>query len=695
MRHKELHDKTRILEVFSTTMTFVKRHPYIIAFIAAIVLSIVAWCLVPKEYAARTKLCDEYKEMDLAIGLDKWSAKIREMSGSENSGVNDIEVYCMALKTDDFARKLSKKSIDGKGITYGQYIAVSDTIDEIKTHIEYNISIKQQSIKIQFTDKNPLIAARMLQYTVDLLQDFVTKSRRATSEALLANADRNCQSANANYRKTQKAYAAYMDSHVDDLTTAGQQQGEALKNEVDNAYAAYQKATEQYTRQKALTERAYVSFAVVQAIEVPQESNNHFIGYFIAFTTVALYSVKAFFLGRKYLAEKRAFDFGDIFSPWTLTLLIWGSLGVVICFSGDVIDPVPDVFYQNIAIWICIFVATSFLVYNLLPATRCGSRSKSTGLEINQVLFNAFFFLALVMTPMYLYQIYKIISMFDAKDLMSNMRELAVHGDGYGFLNYAMVINQSLLLVALWCYPRIPTWKMVCTILCCIAFAVANMEKITFFLVFIVVIYVLFERKVIKIRTIAIFGVILVFAFYLFNLSRTADDNDYKDNTTILDFMGMYLMSPPVAFGHLHHTISAQFCQETLWTIYAYTARFFSGETIQHDAFGDFVFVPMATNVYTIMKPFYQDLGSSGVAFFAFLYGLGSGIVYRKAKNGQAFSVCLYTYMVFVLTLQFFDELVFASIPQFVQRMFLLFIMCQTEIKVTFKKLRTSHSEDF
>lgn len=95
-------------------MTFVKRHPYIIAFIAAIVLSIVAWCLVPKEYAARTKLCDEYKEMDLAIGLDKWSAKIREMSGSENSGVNDIEVYCMALKTDDFARKLSKKVLTAK-----------------------------------------------------------------------------------------------------------------------------------------------------------------------------------------------------------------------------------------------------------------------------------------------------------------------------------------------------------------------------------------------------------------------------------------------------------------------------------------------------------------------------------------------------------------------------------------------------
>ena len=78
--------------------------------------------------------------------------------------------------------------------------------------------------------------------------------------------------------------------------------------------------------------------------------------------------------------------------------------------------------------------------------------------------------------------------------------------------------------------------------------------------------------------------------------------------------------------------------------------------------------------------------------FYAFIYGLVTGFIYRKARNGNAFGICMYTYLVFVLTMQFFDELIFVAIPQFLQRMFLVYIICQNKIKFTIHKSRGSRS---
>lgn len=54
------------------------KHPYLIASVAAIILAVAVWIIVPKKYAAQIKIADEYREMDLAVGLNNISAKMRE-----------------------------------------------------------------------------------------------------------------------------------------------------------------------------------------------------------------------------------------------------------------------------------------------------------------------------------------------------------------------------------------------------------------------------------------------------------------------------------------------------------------------------------------------------------------------------------------------------------------------------------------
>ena len=130
-----------------------KKYPYITATITAALLAIVVWLCVPKKYTAITKLSDEYKEVDLAIGLDKYQAQLRDVSGKNNEGINDIEVYCKVLKSEDFARFLSHKIIPEKNITYGEYLEEEDTIDALLDNINYNYSNEQATLTIAFSDK--------------------------------------------------------------------------------------------------------------------------------------------------------------------------------------------------------------------------------------------------------------------------------------------------------------------------------------------------------------------------------------------------------------------------------------------------------------------------------------------------------------------------------------------------------------
>lgn len=179
-------------------------------------------------------------------------------------------------------------------------------------------------------------------------------------------------------------------------------------------------------------------------------------------------------------------------------------------------------------------------------------------------------------------------------------------------------------------------------------FCCGKYGKLTFFLIFITVVYVLFERKLIKVRTIAIFCFVLFFIFYVFTVSRTSSDASPSDSMSIIDFLGIYFTSPPIAFGHLRPTISQYLCPNSLWTIYSYMGRFINGVTVEHDAFSEFVFVPVPTNVYTIMKPFYQDGGVFGVAFFALLYGIGTGLVTGMRETVSHFqNVCIHILFLF------------------------------------------------
>lgn len=656
---------------------------YIIAFVSAIVLAIAAWLVVPHKYAAKVKLCDEYKETDLAVGLDQLSAKIKKMMNS-NVGINDMEVYANVLNSDEFARKISHKKLEGRNATYGEYLNTDDTIGTIKDNIYYNYSSRKNTLIIQFTDDNPEIAAQMLDSVTVELQKFISEKRRFIATKKFDNETALLSSAKESMEKSRNDYGSYADSHRNTKTESVRQEMNLFQGILENSQKEYENSVRQSVRQKMLSKRSYSSFAIIRSNTVPTHKDTHLGGWIVAFVVLSLLLAKGYSLYKKRKQNPQKIQIGGLFSPWSITIGVWAAVIASIIFSGDLMDPLTSQFYTSISIWVPILCITSFVTFNLMEQKTPAADHE---FKVNMTMFNALYIIAMIITPLYLYQIYKLVSMFDTQDLMNNVRELAIHGDGYGFLNYTFVVNEVLLLTALWLYPKIKWWQLTTIIIACILYAIGNMEKITVFLLFISSMFVLFERRVISVRTIVVIGLFLLIGFYFFNLARSGEDSNYSKNETLFDFIGMYILSGPVAYCKLHQNLSDQFGSDTLWGVYLYLSKWLSGDFIPHTPFQEFVTVPMWTNVYTVMRPFYTDFGNTGVAFFAFLYGVLLGVAYRLKTNGNNFGTCLYTYFVYVLTLQFFDEFITANLPLFGQMLILLAIITQNRIKFSFKKI--------
>ena len=668
-----------------------KSHPYILTTLIASLLAVAVWLCIPKEYTAITKVSDEYKEVDLAIGMNMIGAQVREALGGVNTGMNNIDVYSKNLKSEDFARTISHMQVPDKGMTYGEYLGEQDTISEIRDRISYRLTNQNAAMLISFTDREALVASQMLDSVTSLLQRIVTNYRHNIAEASMLNATKNMNDAKQRYEKCFHAYTTFSDSHFNSKTKSVQLEEKNLEKETTDAYDLLESATKEYVRQKALMQRSYMSFAVVQPNTVPLSSNSHLIGYLLIFVLAALLMTKGFFLYRKRRMEKHVADYGDISAPWIITIAIWALVVLCLQFCDPSLLKQPgEQFYISLGIWVPLFCLSSILTYLLMDSSAKNGSNISYTLdqsEFNRQLFNLLLIVSIVITPLYVKKIMDVVLMFGTEDFMSSVRTYSVYGDAQlGMLNYSSVINKALLLVAVWGYPRVKLWQVSWTCIANLLNSLAIMEKGGILLVFFCIVFVLFMRNVISVRTIILLSLIVVVLFYGFNLMRAEDDSDYQKNETLLGFFAMYVLSPPVAYCEVVREISPQFGGHTFSLVYVFLNRFGFGPYVIFERLQDFVFVPLPTNVYTIFQPFFLDFGQVGVGVFAVVYGVVSGITYRLMRNGNDFGKCMYLYTAYILVLQFFQENVFTVNLHVIQLTFFVYLCTQKRFSLSFRR---------
>lgn len=662
---------------------------------------------IPDEYAAQAKIVDEYKTTDLLIGLNSVNVMMRDLNSSAgNEGTDDIEIYSKIFRSTDFIRSISQIPLHKYKQCYFDYLnthhqqpfwesffsrSISSAqeqenaiFDIIRKNINYSLSSKSQTLELQITDQDPEVAADVLDQALAFLKKEIERLRTHRAIVSKENAEKKRKEACMAYQQAKKEYEQYADSHEkasSDYTTSRLRH---LEKDYQLKYNIYQKASEEYTRADYLVKKENYSFAVVKKYNL---SHERVYPYRWAYAAVAFLIALFACLCHAIYTRKgndnafRNFDFGGLFSPWAITISIWTAILGFYYLLDTKLYPITSQFYYCFIIWLPIFCICALIIYNAFRHQDTDDLW-SESLDFNKTIFNAFFVLSLIITPLYVYRVLQIVMMFSTEDLMNNVRTLALYGEGQGLLSYSIVINQSLFVVALWAHPRVPTWQVVTLAIACLMNSLAIMEKESMFFVFISIVFVLFEKKVIKLRSILIYGSILIVLFYLFNLGRAEEGSEYQEEETLLDFFAMYVLSPPVAFCQLGQELTPQFGTNTFEKIYVFLARFGFSDIVVKEKLQEFVWVPIPTNVYTVFQPFFIDFGYKGIAFFSGVYGCLCGWLYRLYKNKNGIGCALYTYAVFALVLQFYQENFFHSLVFLLQFTFFVTLFTQKKVKL-------------
>ena len=377
---------------------------------------------------------------------------------------------------------------------------------------------------------------------------------------------------------------------------------------------------------------------------------------------------------------------GDLFSPWMITTLVWLAILILFQFSGNLLYPLQSRFYTCVIIWVLLMSATSIITYYAFPSAKelCQSENDidiARDIHVNELFYMMFFTISMVCTPLYVYNIYKVISMFGTQDIFFNLRIFASAGEKdmlQTLLIYVNAINQALFIIEMWRYPNGNKWRFIAIILASFMCAVAIMEKGALFFMLTVSLFILYEKGHIKIRTIILWGIILLFTFHGINQMRTSE-NTVREST-FLDFFNVYVMSPSVAFERVQEKLTEQYGSRSFAFFYAVITRLGLGQFVVEPKLQEFSQVPMFTNVYTVFQPFFEDFGYKGIAFFSTVYGVFTGWLYRQCRNGGAISKCMYAYIV----LQFYQENLILSLSMLVQYLFVFFFVLQRRIGVTF-----------
>src|SRR5690606_22764716 len=383
---------------------------------------------------------------------------------------------------------------------------------------------------------------------------------------------------------------------------------------------------------------------------------NNFYMEFIVLIIFLIFLVQNYFLEKSF-----------IFSPWMITLSVWSFILITFIFYGETLDTVNDTFLISVFLWVGGFFISSKLTYLFIQG------NTNLSFNANTKIVNLFYIISLITSPFYLYFIYQQIATKGTGSLFFDIRSTAGDlSEELGVLIYVRSLNRVLFLYELAKFESKRKLRLWYIVMLNVVFALAIMEKGALIFLILSSLFILYYKKKITQKTIVTTFLTIIGLSFLFNTLRWAEGSEGYD---FMVFFSMYVLAPSLAFQTLDITsVAADFGANTFPFFYAISNAIFGTNFNVEPKLQEFVNVPVPTNVYTIMQPFYEDFGYLGVFIFAIITGFITTYIFKKINSGHPFFISFYAFLVVILFLQFFQEELFVSLSITLQYLILLIL---------------------
>jgi oligosaccharide repeat unit polymerase len=337
----------------------------------------------------------------------------------------------------------------------------------------------------------------------------------------------------------------------------------------------------------------------------------------------------------------------NILSPAVITAAVWLFCLLLYLFLPHGLPDLKGKFFAAILLWIILFSLSALCIQPIVI------KRPTSNIEASKLIRDIYLIVSTVALIGFLFWVKSNLPDGFSGYWTGKLRAAALgkgeNGTPYGGLH--IIITYVALVLEMIYFKKKHWYRLFIIAFCSLGYAFFLMTKALFLIIFLILICILFFKKIIKIQHVAVGLFVLFFAFLAFQNIRSHNRNSKSD-----DFAVLYLVSSMYAFETLKPASSQNFGENSGRIFYAVKNKLGLSDTKPVDPMLKFVKKPISTNTYTILYPFYKDFGLWGVALFALFFGLLFGWIFANANAGNLFFVGIYAWLLNVLVIQYAAE---------------------------------------
>lgn len=350
----------------------------------------------------------------------------------------------------------------------------------------------------------------------------------------------------------------------------------------------------------------------------------------------------------------------DILHPSLIITLEWGTILFLYSYVDHGLYVISDKTINLVLLWTYCFSFSSLLTSrtNFKLSLKLDYSDVSVGVLNILYIFFVLSNIALIVFIILAFGVSPIdirLGLLDSIPFHINVL-FYINTFSYVYLSYILIKKNSL-----------SKNKIVLFLFIMVITSFIKMNKTAFFSLFFLLIYILKIKNKLKIRTIIILCIALLLLVTL--LVGIRGDAGTISDFSIMKYLYIYILSPLTAFDFI-----VQGKVPVSNPVGGYSFVFFNrvlslipNISLNTKIFGPWVNVPLPTNVYTALAPFYLDFGEQGIIIFASLQGFFWGCMYNLQKRKKIIFQVFYGVLLYSLILQFFSDYFFYTFSVLIQ----------------------------
>ncbi|MHA2899023.1 O-antigen polymerase [Enterobacter sp. H2G27] len=364
----------------------------------------------------------------------------------------------------------------------------------------------------------------------------------------------------------------------------------------------------------------------------------------------------------------------NLTSPLSLHCFAWFLVSIVGLFAYDDFNEFPEISFYAFIIWY------SILYFILMAGELVVLTTDSRSLFINKRYACSRYWI--IVLPLSLYSVWEIYNVGKGgpASFFLNLRlaNIIDDYDGVKFTLLTAVYPVMVAIFAIVCLADTTKKNKYSILLWILLFCIGTMGK--FAIVTPVLIYLIIREMTVGLnkRKLFLLAPIITVTILLLHFIRMSSE----DNATVSSVLGVYIYSPLLALSKLSELNSIG--DSGIYTfrfIFAILYKLGLSSTEPVKTIMEYVNVPVPTNVFTVMQPFYQDYSLYGVAFGAMFYGVIYASVYILARQGSPVAMLIYAVLAVGLFTSFFAETLITNFSGNMKLIICIYILWRFTVK--------------